>query len=77
MYTNRKEYYVIQNDKGKFFKLDNISGGYPIFIDDFEFCEKFNSKQFAEDFLKGDYATKLFKKEFENCVVRTVKMILE
>ena len=41
---NRKEYYVIQNSNGKFFKVDNLSGGYPCFIDDFEFCEKYNSK---------------------------------
>jgi hypothetical protein len=74
---NRKEYYVIQNSKGKFFKVDNVSGGYPIFINDFEFCEKYNSKQFAEDFLKGKYATELFKNEFKDCVVKTVKMILE
>ena len=72
-----KEYYVIQNKEGKFFKADNASGGYPIFIDDFEFCDKYNSKQFAEDSLKSDYATRLFKKEFEGCVARTVKMILE
>ena len=74
---NRKEYYVIQNSNGKFFKGNNASGGYPVFIDDFEFCEKYNSKQFAEDFLKGKYATQMFQKEFANCVVRTVKMILE
>lgn len=73
---NMKEYYVIQNAKGKFFQTDNISGGYPCFIDDFEFCEKFKSKQFAEDFLKGNYATKMFKKEFESCVVKTVKIIM-
>ena len=41
---NRKEYYMIQNNNGKFFKADNLSGGYPCFIDDFEFCEKYNSK---------------------------------
>lgn len=76
-YMNRKEYYVIQNTNGKFFKADNISGGNPIFIDDFEFCDKYASKQFAENFLKRDYASKLFKKEFEGCIVRKVKMILE
>ena len=72
-----KEYYVIQNNKGKFFKTDNISGGCPRFIDDFEFCDKYHLKQVAEDFLKKDYATRLFKKEFEGCIVRTVKMSLE
>ena len=40
----RKEYYVIQNQERKFFKSDNLSGGYPIFIGDFEFCEKYNSE---------------------------------
>ena len=74
---NIKEYYVIQNSKEKFFKVDNISGGYPCFIDDFEFCDHYNSRQFAEDFLKGNYATQMFKNEFKDCVVRKVKMILE
>ena len=54
---NRKEYYVIQNSNGKFFKVDNLSGGYPCLIDDFEFCEKYNSKQVVEDFLKSNYVT--------------------
>ena len=76
-YMNRKEYYVIQNSNGKFFKSDNLSGGYPCFIDDFEFCEKYNSKQFAEDFLKSNYATQMFQKEFADCVVKKVKMIVE
>ena len=74
---NMKEYYVIQNAKGKFFKTDNNSGGYPCFVDDFEFCDKYNSRQFAEDFLKSDYVTRMFPKEFAGCTVRTVKLILE
>ena len=74
---NRKEYYVIQNSNGKFFKADNLSGGYPCFVDDFEFCDKYNSRQFAEDFLKGDYVTRMFPKEFVGSIVRTVKLILE
>lgn len=44
----RKEYYVIQNEEGKFLKIDDLSGGYPCFIDDFEFCEKYESKEYAE-----------------------------
>ena len=74
---NMQKYYVIQNAKGKFFKVDNLSGGYPCFIDNFEFCEKYNSKQFAEDFLKSNYATQMFQKEFADCVVKKVKMIVE
>ena len=73
----QKEYYVIQDKGGRFFKVDNISGGYPRFIDDFEFCEKYSSRQFAEEFLKGNYATQMFKKEFDGCIVKKVKMILE
>lgn len=72
----RKEYYVIQNEEGKFFKADNLSGGYPCFIDDFEFCAKYKSKQIADDFMKNNYTTKMFKKEFKGCTVRMVKMIL-
>lgn len=72
-----KEYYIIQNKEGNFFKVDNNSGGYPVFIEDFEFCEKYNSKQFVEKFLKSNYVTELFKNEFEGCIIRKVKMILE
>ena len=74
---NRKEYYVIQNSNGKFFKVDNLSGGYPWFIADFEFWEKYNSKQVIEDFLKSNYVTQMFPKEFSGCIVRTVKLMLE
>lgn len=74
---NTKIYYVIQNSAGDFFKIDNISGGYPYFIDDFEFCEKYNSREVAENFLQSDYATIMFRKEFENCSVRTVRLTLE
>ncbi|MFQ7208561.1 MAG: hypothetical protein ACLRPZ_03855 [Coprococcus sp.] len=74
---DRKEYNVIQNSNGKFLKIDDLSGGYPCFIDDFEFCEKYKSRQLAEDFLKSIYVTQRFQKEFAGCVVKTVKMILE
>lgn len=74
---NKKEYYVIQNSNGKFFKVDNISGGYPVFIDDFECCKRFNSMGHAKNFLAKDYATKLFKETFKDCVVRKVKIVLE
>ena len=74
---NIKKYYVIQNEKGAFFKIDNNNGGYALFIDDFEFCEKFNSEEFAKDFLKGNYATKMFRDKFKNCIVKTVIMTLE
>ena len=30
-----KIYYVIQNKKGKFFTPDDLSGGYPAFVDEF------------------------------------------
>lgn len=73
----KKEYYVIQNKEGKFFKVDNTSGGYPCFIDDFEFCEKYNSKEFVKNFLQGKYATEMFKKEFDGCVIKTVEMTLK
>lgn len=72
-----KEYYVIQNEEEKFFKVDNASGGYPCFIDDFEFCEKYNSKRFAEDFLNSNYATRTFQKEFSGCIVKKVTMTIE
>lgn len=74
---DRKEYNVIQNSNGKFLKIDNLSGGYPCFIEDLEFCEKYKSRQLAEDFLKGTYATQSFQKEFLDCTVKTVKMIIE
>ena len=73
-----KEYYVIQDiSTEKFFKIDVMNAGRPCFIDDIEFCEKYNSRQFAEDFLKSNYATKAFPNEFKECVVKVVKMHLE
>ena len=58
---DRKEYNVIQNSNGKFLKIDDLSGGYPCFIDDFELCEKYKSRQLAEDFLKSIYVTQRFQ----------------
>ena len=45
-----KIYYVIQDKKGEFFTPDNLSGGYPYFTDDFEFCERYNSEDSAITF---------------------------
>ena len=45
-----KEYYVIQNEEGKFFEYDKSSGGYPYFSDSIECCEKYKTKQAAESF---------------------------
>lgn len=73
----RKEYYVIQNEEGKFLKIDDLSGGYPCFIDDFEFCEKYESKEYAEKFLQGRYVTEMFKKEFDDCIIKTVVIAVE
>ena len=72
-----KQYYVIQNRNGKFFKIDDLSGGYPLFIDDFEHCEKYNSKENANIFLKGKYATELFFKEFNGVSVRKVLITVQ
>ena len=73
----RKEYYVIQNEEGKFLKIDDLSGGYPCFIDDFEFCEKYESKEYAEKFLQGRYVTEMFEKEFDGCIIKTVVIAVE
>lgn len=72
-----KQYYVIQNRNGKFFKIDDLSGGYPLFIDDFEHCEKYNSKENANIFLKGKYATELFFKYFNGVSVRKVVITIQ
>ena len=76
-YMDRKEYNVIQNSNGKFLKIDESLGGYPCFVDDFKFCEKYRTRQFAENFLKSRYATQQFQKELADCTVKTVKMILK
>ena len=39
-----KIYYVIQNKEGKFFKIDNWTGGYPDFVNNFEVCENMTMK---------------------------------
>lgn len=70
-----EEFYVIQDDKGKFFHIDTVSDGYPYFSNNWRTCEQYNSKQCAENFLKeSDYTTRMFKKEFENCVVSRVEV---
>lgn len=71
-----KIYYVIQNKKGKFFTLDDLSGGYPAFVDDFEFCEKYNSENSANNFLNSKYATEQFTKEFIGARVRKIEIRL-
>lgn len=72
----KKKYYVIQNKQGMFFKIDNWTGGYPSFIDDFEHCEKYESEDIAKAFLRGKYATEMFAKEFDGARVRTVELSL-
>ena len=72
-----KEYYIIQNKEGKYFHIDNASGGYPCFLRDFENCEKYNSEQSVKNFLDSEYVTRMFKKEFEDCIVKTVKIFIE
>ena len=68
-----KEYYVIQNEDGKFFEYDNLSGGYPYFSDSVESCEKFETYQEAKNFLNtSDYANRIFVKEFMVCIIRKV-----
>ena len=71
-----KIYYVIQNKEGKFFVLDNLSGGYPMFVDDFEFCRKYDSEESANNLLNRRYATEQFAKEFVGARVRKVEMKL-
>lgn len=67
-----KTYYVIQNKEGKFFTLDDSSGGYPVFVNDFESCEKYDSEKSANNFLNGKYATEQFATEFIGAKVRKV-----
>lgn len=72
-----KEYYVIQNEEGKFFVYDKSSGGYPYFSDSMECCEKYKTKQAAESFLyTSEYANRMFVKEFMTCVIRKVTITI-
>lgn len=72
----KKIYYVIQNKEGKFFKIDNWSGGYPEFVNNFEVCEKYDHEELANNFLKSRYVTEMFAKEFIEARVRKVEMKL-
>lgn len=71
-----KIYYVIQNKEGKFFKIDNWTGGYPDFVNNFEVCEKYDHEELANNFLKSRYVTEMFTKEFMGEKVRKVEMKL-
>ena len=68
-----EEYWVIQNRNGKFFKLD--AGGYPAFITDCHSGQKYKSREFAEQFLNEDYATRMFKNEFAGSTVKKVEVL--
>ena len=73
----KKIYYVIQNKEGKFFIPDSLSGGYPEFVDDFEFCRKYASEEDANNFLNRKYVTEQFVKEFMGAKVRKVEISLK
>lgn len=72
-----KIYYVIQNKEGKFFQIDSFSGGYPAFIDNYEFCKKYNSEKEANEFLNGKYVTEQFEKAFTGARIRKVEIIMK
>lgn len=61
----KKVQYVITNKNGKFFNFDSASGGYPVFLDDFAQCEKFDDLDSAHEFLQSEYCTLQFISEFK------------
>lgn len=68
-----KEYYVIQNEDGKFFEYNNHSGGYPYFSNSVESCERFETYEEAKNFLTtSNYANRMFATEFMACIIRKV-----
>lgn len=71
-----KMYYVIQNKDGEFYALDRYSGGYPVFISNFESCERYESEKKANEFLNEKYAAEQFAKEFAGAKVKKVEMRL-
>jgi len=70
----KKILYIIQNQEGKFYK-NNM--GYPHFITDFEFAERYDSEESVKNFLRSEYVTEKFKKEFEYCIYRKLIIMIE
>lgn len=71
------QYFVIQNEDGKFLCIDMNSGGYPCFVDDFEHCERYPSETAADEFLNSYYAKELFPHKLKNVMLRRVLLTLE
>ena len=69
---DEKRYFVIQNKDGKYFKIDNSTGGYPMFTDDFEFCERYKTEEDVNKFLGSNYVINQFRKEFDNATISEV-----
>ena len=65
-----ERYFVIQNKDGKYFKIEIC--GYPTFVDDFEFCERYKSKEDANKFLSSNYAISQFKEKFDGATISEV-----
>lgn len=71
-----KEFYVIVNKNGEFFRTDSSSGGYPCFLNTYESAQKYDTKEDADEFLKS-YYPKLFEKEFKDISIKKITVIME
>lgn len=69
MSTVLKSTYAIKNKVGKYFAIDEYSGGYPIFMCSLKTCKFFNSLEEAKEILYGEYGSKQFKSAFEGCKI--------
>ena len=75
MYVNGK--YIKENYLNKS-HIKDVKSRYNIsyFTDDFEFCERYNSEDSANNFLNSKYVTEQFTKEFIGARVRKVEIRL-
>ncbi len=68
-----KRYYVIQNKDGEFFKPEY---GCPLFTDSCDFCERYSSRESANEFLNGKYVTEQFPDYFIGAEVREIRIVV-
>ena len=69
-----REYYVIQNKHGEFFSFDTTSGGYPVFMNNYKLCKRFDTENEIITFLNSKYVTEQFKNEFIDIEIKKIKV---
>lgn len=67
-------YYVIQNKDGKYF-LNSVEIA-PIFVNNYEYCDKFETYESAENIFKSEYGQQ-FSNELKDCKIMKINTMIK